>query len=391
MQTVALLGATGSIGTSALDVLSRYPDRYRLYAVTANSSVKKLAAIAKKYDVEIAAVADESKLKELQHELELLNCSAKARAGSRTIDEIARDDKVDIVIGAIVGAAGISSTFAAAESGKKLLLANKESVVCGGAILMDLISRSGAELLPVDSEHNAIFQCLVGADKAMKEKAKILLTCSGGPFRQRKDLTNVTIEEATHHPNWSMGKKITVDSATLMNKGLEVIEARWLFDFSPSRINVLIHPQSVIHSMVQYEDGVIIAQLGSPDMKNTIAYSLGFPNRLQAGVEPLNLAKIKTLTFEEPDLERFPQLGYAYQALEMGSQAPIVLNAANEIGVQAFLSGRIKFTDIALLCRSLMFGFRPEEPKNLRDILELDTLTRSLASEWVDGYCGDKI
>lgn len=183
MQTVALLGATGSIGTSALDVLSRYPDRYRLYAVTANSSVKKLAAIAKKFDVEIAAVADESKLKELQYELELLNCSAKACAGSRTIDEIARDDKVDIVIGAIVGAAGISSTFAAAESGKKLLLANKESVVCGGAILMDLIARSGAELLPVDSEHNAIFQCLVGADKAMREKAKILLTCSGGPFR----------------------------------------------------------------------------------------------------------------------------------------------------------------------------------------------------------------
>lgn len=391
MQSVALLGATGSIGTSALDVLARYPERFRLYAVTANTDAKKLATIAHKFEPKVAVIADESKLSELKQELKAMGCPTIALGGHAAIDEVARDEKVDIVIGAIVGAAGISSTFAAAESGKKLLLANKESVVCGGAILMDLIARSGAELLPVDSEHNAIFQCLVGASAEMRSNAKILLTCSGGPFRQRKDLTNVTVAEATHHPNWSMGKKITVDSATLMNKGLEVIEARWLFDFTVDRINVVVHPQSVIHSMVQYEDGVIMAQMGSPDMRNTIAYSLGFPQRLQAGVEPLNLTDIRTLTFEEPDLERFPQLGYAYKALEMGAQAPIVLNAANEIGVEAFLAGRIKFTDIALVCRSLMFGFRPAEPKTLNDILELDVIARNLARNWVDGYCGEQI
>ena len=231
MESIAILGATGSIGKSSLDVISRYPDRFSVYAVTANSSVKKLAQAAKESGAKVAVIADKEFLEALREELKAVGSEAEARAGSKAIDEIASSPEVDIVIGAIVGAAGISSTFKAAEAGKKLLLANKESVVCGGRILMDTIKASGAVLMPVDSEHNAVFQCLVGATKKARCEANIILTCSGGPFRERQDLSAVTVEEATHHPNWSMGKKITVDSATLMNKGLEVIEARWLFDF----------------------------------------------------------------------------------------------------------------------------------------------------------------
>ena len=372
MESVAILGATGSIGKSSLDVISRYPDRFTVYAVTANSSVKKLAQAAKDSGAKVAVIADKELLGALQDELKAAGSRAQALAGAKAIDEIASSPEVDIVIGAIVGAAGISSTFKAAEAGKKLLLANKESVVCGGRILMDTIKASGAVLMPVDSEHNAIFQCLVGATQKARCEANILLTCSGGPFRQRQDLSNVTVEEATHHPNWSMGKKITVDSATLMNKGLEVIEARWLFDFEPERIQVVVHPQSVIHSMVQYADGVVIAQLGAPDMRNTIAYSF------------------KTLTFEEPDLKRFPQLGYAYDALKLGGAASIVLNAANEIGVEAFIQGKIGFTDIARLCHAMMYGFQPPSPRNLEAILDTDKQARKLAQSWVEGFC-DKL
>lgn len=390
MESIAILGATGSIGKSSLDVISRYPDRFTVYAVTANSSVKKLAQAAKDSGAKVAVIADKELLGALQEELRAAGSTAEALAGSKAIDEIAANPEVDIVIGAIVGAAGISSTFKAAEAGKKLLLANKESVVCGGRILMDTIKASGAVLMPVDSEHNAIFQCLVGATQKARCEANIILTCSGGPFRQRQDLSDVTVEEATHHPNWSMGKKITVDSATLMNKGLEVIEARWLFDFEPERIQVVVHPQSVIHSMVQYADGVVIAQMGAPDMRNTIAYSLGFPERLDAGVEPLNFSKIKTLTFEEPDLKRFPQLGYAYDALKLGGAASIVLNAANEIGVEAFIQGKIGFTDIARLCHAMMYGFQPPTPTNLEEILETDKEASKLAQSWLEGFC-DKL
>ena len=361
MESVAILGATGSIGKSSLDVISRYPDRFTVYAVTANSSVKKLAQAAKDSGAKVAVIADKELLGALQDELKAAGSRAQALAGAKAIDEIASSPEVDIVIGAIVGAAGISS-----------------------------IKASGAVLMPVDSEHNAIFQCLVGATQKARCEANILLTCSGGPFRQRQDLSNVTVEEATHHPNWSMGKKITVDSATLMNKGLEVIEARWLFDFEPERIQVVVHPQSVIHSMVQYADGVVIAQLGAPDMRNTIAYSLGFPERLDAGVEPLNFSKIKTLTFEEPDLKRFPQLGYAYDALKLGGAASIVLNAANEIGVEAFIQGKIGFTDIARLCHAMMYGFQPPAPTNLEAILDTDKQARKLAQSWVEGFC-DKL
>lgn len=386
MQNVAILGATGSIGKSTLDVLELYPDKIRLYAVTAHSRVKELAEIAKRFNVSLAVTSDPSKLEALKEALAAIGCNARAEAGAEAVARLAASPEVDIVVGAIVGAAGIVSTFRAAEAGKKLLLANKESVVCGGKLLMDTVKRCGATLMPVDSEHNAIFQCLVGETERSREKARIILTASGGPFRTRKDLSDVTIEEATHHPNWSMGRKITVDSATLMNKGLEVIEARWLFDFPPERIDVVVHPQSIIHSMVEYEDGVVIAQMGAPDMKNTIAYSLAYPDRFTAGVTPLKFSQIKTLTFEDPDLNRFPQLGYAYEALKMGGSASIVLNAANEIGVEAFLEGRIGFTDIAVLCRSMMYGFQPPAPTTLEEILETDRQARELARAWADGY-----
>lgn len=385
-ERVSILGATGSIGRSALDVISRYPERFSVYAVTANSSVEALADAAQKSNAKVAVVANEELLSKLEAALKVRGSKALALAGHKAIDQVASSEETDTVVGAIVGAAGISSTFKAAEAGKKLLLANKESVVCGGRLLMDTIKKSGAVLMPVDSEHNAIFQCLVGAAEKSKAAANIILTCSGGPFRSRTDLSSVTVEEATHHPNWSMGKKITVDSATLMNKGLEVIEARWLFDTPPERIQVVVHPQSIIHSMVQFEDGVVLAQMGAPDMRNTIAYSLGFPERLDAGVAPLNFSKIKTLTFEEPDLKRFPQLGYAYDALQMGGSACIVLNAANEVGVDAFIKGKIGFTDIAVLCRSMMYGFQLPAPQSLEEILETDKSARKLAESWVEGF-----
>lgn len=388
MERIALLGATGSIGTSTVDVVSRYPERFFIEAVAAGSNYEKLAEVAARCHSRYAVIADKNLHGALKEALKRHGSTAEAFAGAEAIDDIAGMEAVDTVVGAIVGAAGISSTFAAAQAGKKLLLANKESVVCGGSLLMDTIAQCGAKLYPVDSEHNAIFQCLEGASSETRSKARIILTASGGPFRNRKDLSGVTVEEATHHPNWSMGKKITVDSATLMNKGLEVIEARWLFDFPADRIDVVVHPQSIIHSMVQYEDGVVIAQLGAADMRNTIAYSLGYPKRMDAGVKPLDFTTIGQLTFEKPDLNRFPQLGYAYEALAMGGAACIVLNAANEVAVDAFLRRKIQFMDIAKVCRELLYGFRCESPKNLEEIMLIDKEARSLSAEFIDGYSG---
>ena len=390
MQKVALLGATGSIGKSTLAVLGLYPEDYKLYAVTANSSVRELASIAKEFDVEVAAVADCSKFEELKKALADVGSKAKALSGPEAIVDIAGDPQVDIVVGAIVGSAGIASTFKAAECGKKLLLANKESVVCGGALLMETLRKNGAQLMPVDSEHNAVFQCLVGETQRSKDKARIILTASGGPFLHREDLDNVTPEEATHHPTWSMGKKISVDSATLMNKGFEVIEALWLFDIPPERISVVIHPQSIVHSMVEYEDGSVIAQMATTSMKNTIAYCLAYPNRFTAAVPPLEFSKLKKLTFEEPDDRKFPCLNLAYDALRLGGAASIVLNAADEVAVDAFLNRRIRFKDIFTLCRVMMYGYRLPAPKSLDDILEIDKKARELAKEWLEGFTSDK-
>ncbi len=389
MKKVSLLGATGSIGTSTLDVIAHYPEQFSLYAVTAYSNVQKLAEIAQRTNAEVAVIGDKSLYSELKEALKDRGLQTKAEAGEKAIVEVAKAQEVDVTVGAIVGAAGIASTFAAAQAGKRMLLANKESVVCGGQLLMDTVKKYQAELLPVDSEHNAVFQCLHGASEEMRLHHRIILTCSGGPFRLRADLSGVTVEEATHHPNWSMGKKITVDSATLMNKGLEVIEARWLFDTPADRIDVVVHPQSIIHSMVQYGDGVVLAQMGAPDMRNTIAYCLGYPERLNAGVKPLDFSKVGQLTFEAPDLKRFPQLGYAYEALKMGGCGCIMLNAANEIAVEAFIAGRIHFIDIAKVCEVMMNSASSIAPKNLEEVLEEDRRSRILTKEFINGFSGE--
>ena len=379
MESVAILGATGSIGKSSLDVISRYPDRFTVYAVTANSSVKKLAQAAKDSGAKVAVIADKELLGALQDELKAAGSRAQALAGAKAIDEIASSPEVDIVIGAIVGAAGISSTFKAAEAGKKLLLANKESVVCGGRILMDTIKASGAVLMPVDSEHNAIFQCLVGATQKARCEANILLTCSGGPFRQRQDLSNVTVEEATHHPNWSMGHKITIDSATLVNKGLEVMEAKWLFGVDLDHIQVVVQPKSIIHSMVEFKDGAVMAQLGTPDMKLPIQYALYYPERRFLAGDRLDFAALAQITFEKPDMDTFLGLPMAMQASRTGGSMPTVFNAANERAVALFLAKKIRFLEIYDVIAGAMEAHKTIADPTLEQILAAEQETY----EWI--------
>lgn len=387
MQNIAIFGATGSIGGSTLDVLSHYKDRYRVFALTANSRVEELVRLCESHHPRIALVADESKKEELASALKTRRLTdIEVWAGESDLVRLAALPEVDVAVLAIVGAAGLAPTFSAARAGKRLLLANKESVVCGGALLMNSIKEHGAELLPVDSEHNAIFQCLASASDEDRKTARLILTASGGPFRKRMDLTEVTPEDAVAHPTWNMGRKISVDSATLMNKGLEVIEASWLFGFPPDRIDVVIHPQSLIHSMVQYADGCILAQMGAPDMRTPIAYSLGWPERLDGFAKRVDFAAWGSVTFEAPDIQRFPQLGYAYEALRMGGAASIVLNAANEIAVEAFLDRRIRFLDIARACRQMMDSMVLAAPKSLEEVLAADReariKTREVIAQW---------
>lgn len=387
MQNIAIFGATGSIGGSTLDVLSHYKDRYRVFALTANSRVEELVRLCESHHPRIALVADESKKDELASALKIRGLTdIEVWAGESDLVRLAALPEVDVAVLAIVGAAGLAPTFSAARAGKRLLLANKESVVCGGALLMNSIKEHGAELLPVDSEHNAIFQCLASASDEDRKTARLILTASGGPFRKRMDLTEVTPEDAVAHPTWNMGRKISVDSATLMNKGLEVIEASWLFGFPPDRIDVVIHPQSLIHSMVQYADGCILAQMGAPDMRTPIAYSLGWPERLDGFAKRVDFAALGSVTFEAPDIQRFPQLGYAYEALRMGGAASIVLNAANEIAVEAFLDRRIRFLDIARACRHMMDTMVLAAPKSLPEVLAADReariKTREVIAQW---------
>ena len=387
MQNIAIFGATGSIGGSTLDVLSHYKDRYRVFALTANSRVEELVGLCESHHPRIALVADESKKDELASALKTRGLTdIEVWAGESDLVRLAALPEVDVAVLAIVGAAGLAPTFSAARAGKRLLLANKESVVCGGALLMNSIKEHGAELLPVDSEHNAIFQCLASASDEDRKTARLILTASGGPFRKRMDLTEVTPEDAVAHPTWNMGRKISVDSATLMNKGLEVIEASWLFGFPPDRIEVVIHPQSLIHSMVQYADGCILAQMGAPDMRTPIAYSLGWPERLDGFAKRVDFAALGSVTFEAPDMQRFPQLGYAYEALRMGGAASIVLNAANEIAVEAFLDRRIRFHDIARSCRQMMDSMVLAAPKSLEEVLAADReariKTREVIAQW---------
>jgi len=379
MQSITILGATGSIGLSALDVIARHPQRYRIHALTAQSSVEALADLAARFKPAIAVIADPALESQLREALRSRGATSVARAGRAALVEVAQSAEVDTVLAAIVGAAGLVPTLAAAEAGKRLLLANKEAVVCAGALLVAAVQRGGGELLPVDSEHNAIHQCLAGVREAERRGARLVLTASGGPFRTRDDLETVTPDEACAHPNWVMGRKISVDSATLMNKGLEVIEASWLFGMPAERIEVVIHPQSVIHSMVEFADGSVLAQMGSPDMRTPLAYALAWPERIVSGARRLDFTQLGALTFEAPDRRRFPCLDYAYQALQRGNAAPTVLNAANEVAVQAFLDGRLRFTEIAPTIERVLAACDPAAPRSVEDVLEIDREARERA------------
>ena len=376
-QPITILGATGSIGLSTLDVVGRYPERFHVHAVAGGSRTAELVDVCRRAHSKKAVIADESKYAELKAGLVAAGLGdIEVHAGQAAVTALAEDPETDAVVQAVVGAAGVAPTFAAARAGKRLLLANKESVVCGGALLMQTVKDCGATLLPVDSEHNAIFQCLAGASAKARAGARILLTASGGPFRGRKDLKNITVEQALAHPRWNMGRKISIDSATLMNKGLEVIEARWLFDFEPSRIQVVVHPESIVHSAVEFEDGAVIAQLGSADMRTPIAYSLGWPERLDGAAKRLSLADIGRLTFEEPDTEVFPLLRIAFDALEKGDGSTIVLNAANDIAVEAFLARRISFEAISQTVQTMLERVSEPFPESVEAILALDARVR---------------
>ncbi len=386
MQRICVLGSTGSIGVSTLDVIARHPDRYQVFALTAHSQVHKLAQQCEQFKPEIAVVGSASAANELRVLLREKKLKTEIVFGPEALCDVARSSSCDVVMAAIVGAAGLPASMAAAKAGKKVLLANKEALVMSGQLFIDAIQNSGAILLPIDSEHNAIFQCLprpYNRQPAQHGIHKIILTASGGPFLNRdiSSLDNVTPDEAVAHPNWVMGRKISVDSATMMNKGLEVIEAHWLFATPAEQIEVLIHPQSVIHSMVSYRDGSVLAQLGNPDMRTPIAFGLAYPERIDSGVAPLDLTKIMQLNFQTADFERFPCLALAYAALKEGKSAATILNASNEVAVQAFLDGKIGFRMIDQIIARVMDRSVMSEVLDMDAILECDKEARALANE----------
>ncbi len=386
MNRVAVLGATGSIGTSTLDVIARHPDRYRVHALAAHRDVDGLAQACLRFRPRIAAIADGSRAQALTTALHALGLHAiEVLSGPDSLDQIASDGAVDTVVAAIVGAAGLSSTLAAARAGKRILLANKESVVMAGALLFDALSAGGGQVIPLDSEHNAIFQCLPPGFARNADAhgiRRIVLTASGGPFRghTQAQLATVTPAQAVKHPRWQMGRKISVDSASLMNKGLEVIEAHWLFGLPPERIDVVVHPESLVHSLVEYADGSLLAQLGPSDMRTPIAQALAWPDRIDSGVERLDLLAIGALHFEAPDRERFRCLDLAYAALRAGGGAAAVLNAANEVAVDAFLTGRLSFLGIAAVIEHTMAGVVQSDVSTLPALLALDDEARRMAS-----------
>ena len=390
MKGVCVLGSTGSIGISTLDVVGRHPERYRVVALTANRDAERLAAQCQLHRPALAVMVEARAATRLRALLADMVNPPEILAGPSALEEVAALPEVDIVMAAIVGAAGLLPTLAAARAGKRLLLANKEALVVAGAILMATAAASGATLLPIDSEHNAIFQCLPPGYPQGLERVgveRILLTASGGPFRDRPlaALAQVTPDQACAHPNWRMGPKISVDSATMMNKGLELIEACWLFGTRPERIQIVIHPQSVIHSLVQYVDGSVLAQLGNPDMRTPIAYALAYPERIDAGVQPLDLCQIGTLNFERPDLDRFPCLRLAYEALARGGNAPAMLNAANEVAVDAFLAGRLVFTRIPDLIERVLEAGAWRDVHSLEDVLAADAAAREAGRQYLAG------
>ena len=387
---ITILGATGSIGMSTLDVIARHPDKYRVIALTANRQVERLVEQCRYFSPQYAVLTDADAASEADSLLKQTDLNIQVLSGAEGLETVVALEDTQQVMAAIVGAAGLRPTLAAARAGKRILLANKEALVMSGKIFMDEVQVNNAELLPIDSEHNAIFQSMPSDYSKGLEKVgvrRILLTASGGPFRETDTtiLQNVTPEQACDHPNWKMGKKISVDSATMMNKGLEVIEACWLFGTKPDKIQVVIHPQSIIHSMVAYDDGSVLAQLGNPDMRTPIAHAMAWPERMTSGVEDLDLFEISQLDFERPDMERFPCLQLAYDAMNMGGSSPAILNAANEVAVQAFLDKKVLFTDIPKIIKRTLEEIDVEDATSLNNVLAADLSAREYAQATVAG------
>ena len=386
MIRLAILGATGSVGQSTLEVVARNADKYQVFAVSGYQRLTELLNICKKFQPKLAAVPANAAVS-FQQQLQAAGCKTEVVAGEEGLETLASTPEVDVVVAAIVGAAGLVPTLAAVKAGKRILLANKEALVMSGALFMDAVEKYQATLLPIDSEHNAIFQCLPAnfAKRSFAEQGieKLLLTASGGPFRgwSKEALKDVTPAQAVAHPNWSMGRKISVDSATLMNKGLELIEACWLFNVQPQQIEVVVHPQSIIHSMVSYRDGSVLAQLGNPDMRTPIAHALAWPKRIDAGVSPLNLMTAAALTFEQPNNLAFPCLALARQAFQAGGTAPAILNAANEVAVAAFLEQRIRFTDIPKVINRVLDLSRIQAANDLELLLSEDRRANQVAQK----------
>ena len=389
MQQITILGATGSIGKSTLDVVARHPQQFQVYALTAHRQWQRLFELCQQFKPRYAVLVEAAAAEQLQAQLRQAGASTEVLQGAAALEQVASAPEVSLVMAAIVGAAGLQSALAAAQAGKRVLLANKESLVMSGQIFMQAVQAHQATLLPIDSEHNAIFQAMPDAsgELAALGVRRILLTASGGPFRTAPldSLSQVTPEQACAHPNWVMGRKISVDSATMMNKGLEVIEAHWLFNASADQIQVVVHPQSVIHSMVEYVDGSVLAQLGNPDMRTPIAYALGFPERIESGVASLDLFKIARLDFEAPDEQRFPCIALAYAALRAGASAPAVLNAANEVAVVAFLDRQLAFQAIASVIEQTLEQVSSTPVDTLQQVLAADAAARHVAQDLIAG------
>jgi 1-deoxy-D-xylulose-5-phosphate reductoisomerase len=385
MKSISILGATGSIGQSTLDVISLHPDKFRLFAVTANTQVNKMAQICRQFQPEVAVMADEDSAIALHQQIKDLT-NITILSGEKGLIQVASDAQVDVVMAAIVGSVGLMPTLSAVRAGKRILLANKESLVMAGHLFMQEVKEHKAELIPIDSEHNAIFQCLpvdYASGLPNKGVSRILLTGSGGPFRETPlaQFAEITPEQAIAHPNWSMGPKISVDSATMMNKGLELIEACWLFDVDESFIQIVLHPQSIIHSMVAYNDGSVLAQMGNPDMRTPIANALGWPQRIESGVEPLDLIAVSTLDFADADENRFPCLRLAREAIQQGGTSTAILNAANEVAVAAFLQNKIPFTRIPEIIKYTMDSISSHASDNLQQILLDDRTARHFVDQ----------
>lgn len=387
MRNVAVFGAAGSIGGSTLDVIARHPQRFRASVLAAHRASEALAALCERFVPDLAIIADPALEADLRARLTRAGLATRVASGPEALAEAAASSLCDTVVAAIVGAAGLESTLAAARAGKRLLLANKEAIVMAGPLLLAALREGGGELLPVDSEHNALFQALPPAAATRREALaasgvrKLILTASGGPFRgrTRAELAGITPEQAVAHPNWRMGRKISVDSATLMNKGLEVIEAHFLFDAAPDAIDVVVHPQSIVHSLVEYADGSVLAQLGNPDMRTALAYGLAWPERVDAGVPPLDLVALARLDFQPPDLDTFRCLALAYAALRRGGTAPAVLNAANEVAVAAFLDGQLPFLAIAEIIEACLDKIPAEPVTDLAQLIQTDLTARAAA------------